>query len=60
MAAMVAYENFPQSVRHVHYYGIIPVPTNLITPDYIHYQVTSIATPYKAGSLRVYLNGIRL
>lgn len=51
---------FPSSVRHVHYYSITPVPVNLITPDYINYKTTSIATPYKVGSLRVYLNGIRL
>jgi len=51
---------FPSSVRHVHYYGVNPVPVNLISPDYINYKTTSVATPYKSGSLRVYLNGIRL
>lgn len=51
---------FPASVRHIHHYGIEPVPVNLITPDYINYKTTSVATPYQSGSLRVYLNGIRL
>jgi hypothetical protein len=51
---------FPSSVRHIHYYDVSPVPVNLITPDYINYYTTSIATPYQEGSLRVYLNGIRI
>lgn len=52
--------DFPAEVRHVHYYNVNPVPVNLISPDYINYKTSSIDTPYKSGSLRVYLNGIRL
>jgi hypothetical protein len=52
--------NFPTTVRHRHYYNIIPVPQNLITPDYKNYYTSSVATPYMTGSLRVYVNGIRL
>ncbi len=58
--AIYADNAFPSSVRHIHHYSIAPVSVNLITPDYINYKTTSIATPYKTGSLRVYLNGIRL
>lgn len=47
--------NFPSSVRHNHYYGLVPVTVN-----YLNYTTTSIATAYKEGSLRVYVNGIRL
>lgn len=52
--------NFPESVRHVHYYGLTPVHQDLITPDYQNYLVTSVATPYQSGSLRVFINGFRL
>lgn len=58
--AIKANTNFPLSVRHVHNYDIIPVPQNLFTPDYKNYIVTSTATQYRSGSLRVYINGIRL
>lgn len=52
--------NFPASVRHTHYYGLTPVDQNLITPNYIDYFVTSVATSYMQGSLRVFINGVRL
>lgn len=58
--AVYADNAFPSSVRHIHYYNINPVSVNLITPDFINYKTTSVSTPYKAGSLRIYLNGIRL
>jgi hypothetical protein len=58
--SIYADNDFPDAVRHLHYYNVNPVPTNLITPDYINYYTTSIASPYKEGSLRIYLNGIRL
>lgn len=52
--------NFPASVRHTHHYGVVAVPTNLVFPDYQHYFVSSVASPYQQGSLRVYVNGVRL
>lgn len=51
---------FPSTVRHLHNYDIIPVHQNLITPDYKNYVVTSTGTPYRSGSLRVFINGFRL
>jgi hypothetical protein len=51
---------FPVAAAHQHYYDQTPVPVNSVTPDYIHYKVNSIASPIMTGSLRVYVNGIRL
>jgi hypothetical protein len=51
--------NFPATV-HEHHYGLIPAHVNLITPDYTNYYVTSVATPYMEGSLRIFINGVRL
>ena len=52
--------SFPVESAHRHYYGLTPVPQDLITPDYLNYKVTSVATPYVEGSLRVYINGMRI
>ncbi len=52
--------SFPADAAHAHIYGAVPVASNLMSPDYINYKTTSVATPYIYGSLRVYLNGIRL
>lgn len=46
---------FPTTAVHQHNYNLIP-----ITVDYQNYQVTSLSTPYIEGSLRIYINGIRL
>jgi len=40
---------------HNHYYDLEP-----ITVDYQNYSVTAVNTPYINGSLRVYINGIRI
>lgn len=58
--SLQANTNFPLTVRHLHNYDIVPVPQNLFSPDYKNYVVTSTATQYRSGSLRVYINGIRL
>jgi hypothetical protein len=31
-----------------------------VTPDFINYKVTSTSTPYIDGSLRIFVNGVRL
>ena len=51
---------FPPTAAHRHYYDIIPVSADIITPDHINYKTTSVATPFMEGSLRVYVNGIKL
>lgn len=43
---------------HQHYDGIIPVSASL-TPDYINY-LTGLTTPFTAGSLKVFINGVRI
>lgn len=40
---------------HNHYYDVEP-----ITLDYINYTVNALSTPYIDGSLRVYINGVKL
>ena len=40
---------------HNHYYDLEP-----ITVDYQNYSVTAVNTPFIEGSLRVYVNGVRL
>lgn len=43
------------TVQAIHQYDVTPVTSNGI-----NFTTTSIATPYKAGTLRVYVNGLRL
>lgn len=51
---------FPSSLAHIHHYDKVPVHDNLLSPDYKTYKTTSVATQYIEGSLRVWINGIRL
>jgi hypothetical protein len=43
---------------HRHFYGVEPQSANL-TPDYINY-ITGLNVPYEIGTLRVYINGVRI
>ncbi len=52
--------NFPLTARHRHFYDVKPTPVNTMSPDYQTYYTTSVATPYAANSLKVYVNGIRI
>lgn len=45
----------PIDFAHRHYYDLEP-----ITTDYLNFKVTSVNTPYIEGSLRVYINGIKI
>lgn len=45
----------PIEFAHRHYYDLEP-----ITTDYLSFKVTSVNTPYIDGSLRVYINGVKL
>lgn len=51
---------FPADAAHQHYYGLDPVPDNLSDPDYTNYKVNSISSAFVEGSLRVYINGVRI
>lgn len=55
-----AVTNFSTNSLHTHVYDETPVHQNLDTPDYTNYQSTSISTPFIEGSLRVFINGIRI
>lgn len=47
--------DFPSAIRHTHYYNLTPTTTN-----YKNFTSTSLATPYKENTLRVFVNGVRL
>lgn len=51
---------FPPDTAHRHHYGLQPAHSNAGTPDYRNFKTTSVDTPYEEGSLRVYVNGVRL
>lgn len=51
---------FPANAAHQHYYDVTPAHKTPSQPDYKNYKTTSVNTPYISGSLRVYVNGIRL
>lgn len=52
--------SFPVAAAHQHFYDRTPIDANLVTPDYTNYKVTSVSTPFIAGSLRVSINGTKL
>lgn len=51
---------FPVEAAHRHYYDQTPVSADGTDPDFVNYLVNSEATPFVDGSLRVYVNGMRL
>jgi len=51
---------FPVEAAHRHFYGLTPVHADLLTPDYVNYKVNSGASEFVEGSLRVYINGVRI
>ncbi|MCF6237713.1 MAG: hypothetical protein L3J79_02690, partial [Candidatus Marinimicrobia bacterium] len=51
---------FDTAAAHRHYYGLTPVDANLTNPDLINYKVNSIPSAFVSGSLRVFINGVRL
>lgn len=55
-----AIANFSTNSLHTHVYDVTPVHQSLSSPDYTNYKTTSVATVFVDGSLRVFINGIRL
>ncbi len=53
---------FPEEAAHQHYYGVTPVNADEGDPDFINYKVsnTDPVTAFIEGSLKVYINGIRI
>lgn len=51
---------FPASAAHQHFYGLVPVDANAISPDLTNYKVNSSSSKFIEDSLRVYINGVRI
>lgn len=51
---------YPLTAAHIHNYNLTPAHQNPGSPDYKNFITTSINTPFKEGSLRVYVNGVRI
>lgn len=53
--------NIPIEFAHRHYSNIIPTSVDIIS-DYMHYKTTNTVNPlpFISGSLKVYINGIRI
>ena len=54
-----AHSLFPADYAHRHHYDLTPAYTSS-PPDYINYKTTSLGTSFVEGSLKVYVNGIRI
>lgn len=52
--------NFPSSAAHEHYYSLTPTDVNQVEPDLMNFATTSTNTAFIEGSLRVYVNGVRI
>lgn len=60
-----AHSLLPPDSAHRHEYSIVPAHQNSSgssssSPDWKSFTTTSLSTPYMEGSLRVYINGIRI
>lgn len=55
-----AHSVFPPDTAHRHHYALQPAHQNPSSPNYKNFKTTSVNTPYDEGSLRVYVNGVRL
>lgn len=51
---------FPPDTAHRHHYALAPAHQNPSTPDFRNFKTTAVDTPYEEGTLRVYVNGVRL
>lgn len=54
------HHKLPDDVAHRHQYGKMPAHVNSGSPDWRHFKTTTLSTPYMDGSLRVYINGVRI
>jgi hypothetical protein len=51
---------FPTSAAHQHHYSQVPVHEDMVDPDFINYKANSGSTSFVNGSLRIYVNGVRI
>lgn len=57
---VTAHLSFPVASAHRHYYDQTPVDANELDPDYKNYKINSISSAYVPGSLRIFINSMRL
>lgn len=50
-----AHTSFPLNIAHRHVYSVVPS-----SADMKNFRTSTLSTPYTEGSLRVYINGIRI
>jgi hypothetical protein len=55
-----AHTVFPPAAAHQHFYDLEPAHLTPSSPDYQNYKTTGSGTAFMSGTLRVYVNGIRL
>jgi len=55
-----AHSIFPPDMAHRHHYDLVPAYDIPDGPSFKSYKTTALSTPYEPGSLRVYVNGIKL
>lgn len=55
-----AHSVFPPDMAHRHHYDLTPAYDIPSGPSYKLFKTTALSTPYEPGSLRVYVNGIKL
>lgn len=51
---------FSADVAHRHVYDTEPEHATPLSPDFINYKTTTVSTVFVEGSLRVYINGLRI
>ena len=55
-----AHSLFPAEYAHKHHYNLVPANTIPGAPNYTNFKTTALSTSFVEGSLRVYVNGVRL
>ena len=55
-----AHLNIPSGQSPVHHYGIVPSHVNPGSADWKNFKTSSLGTAYVEGSLRIYINGMRV
>jgi hypothetical protein len=55
------HSKFPPDLAHRHHYDLKPAYADSTSaPSFRYFKTTSLNTPFKEGSLRVYVNGVRI
>lgn len=57
---LTAHTVYPPEFAHKHNYDLTPAYDNPSEPSYKSFKTTSLNTPFVEGSLRVYVNGMRI